>query len=803
MPGSRPDTPELLAPAGGPESLRAAVANGADAVYLGVGEFNARRGAENFDLAGLGEACEFAHLHGVSVYLTANVLVLPGEMSRIVEVVDEAWAAGVDAVIVQDLGLLATARDVLPHVRLHASTQLNAHSAATVEALAEAGVKRVTLAREMSVPRIAAAVEAGRHTGVEVESFVHGALCVCYSGQCLLSSMVGGRSANRGMCAQPCRLPYELFDGAGGRIETPGAHLLSPKDLAGITVLPRLVASGVSALKIEGRMKSPEYVAAVTGVYRAALDRAAADPDSFAVSDGEFGVLSEAFSRGFSEAYLISERGNDMMSYNRPNNRGVFVGRIVESAGQDATVALERPLDAEDTLEVWTSRGRFAQQSGQMLHQGKPAAFAPAGSRVTLTLEKPAAVGDRVFRVRSASLAAAARRTFSAGSTALEIPLDFTVHAVIGQPLTVSVADTAGRVAEASGAVVEPARTRPVSVADVIEHVGRLGNTPYTARTFDVELSAGAGMGFSALHHVRRDALAAYERAVLAPWGERVAARPRLKGRRPRALPLAAEVVLVAGVDSLEAADAVLAAGADEAHLPVVELTGVPGTPRLVPVLGRVAHDGELERSIDAARGSERVSVATLGALARLRDSGAALDAHAALNVANANAVDELARMGASRVWLSPELTLAQLREVAAGSDVPVGVTVAGRTEVMVTEHCILMTEGECDRGCAGCVRRRRSTHLRDRRGYSFPVVTDSNGVSHLYNSVQLDVTHALGDILAAGVSAVRLDLETLGPEDAAAEVRRVREALRRAQAGQPNERVAETTTGHFFRGVS
>lgn len=803
MRGSRPDTPELLAPAGGPESLRAAVANGADAVYLGVGEFNARRGAENFDLAGLREACDFAHLHGVSVYLTANVLVLPGEMARIVEVVDEAWAAGIDAVIVQDLGLLATVRDALPHVRLHASTQLNAHSAATVEALAEAGVKRVTLAREMSVSRIAAAVEAGRHRGVEVESFVHGALCVCYSGQCLLSSMVGGRSANRGMCAQPCRLPYELLDAAGGRIDTPGAHLLSPRDLAGITVLPRLVASGVSALKIEGRMKSPEYVAAVTGVYRAALDRAAADPDSFAVSDGEFGVLSEAFSRGFSEAYLISERGNDMMSYNRPNNRGVFVGRIVESAGQDATVALERPLDAEDTLEVWTSRGRFAQQVGQMLYQGKPAAFAPAGSHVTITLEKPAAAGDRVFRVRSASLAAAARRTFAAGSAALEIPLDFTVHAVIGQPLTVTVTDAAGRVGEAAGSVVEPARTRPVSVADVIEHVGRLGNTPYTARTFDVELSPDAGMGFSALHHVRRDALAAYGRAVLAPWAERVATLPKLKARRPRPMPQGAEVVLVAGVGSREAADAVLAAGADEAHLPVAELAETPAVPGLVPALGRVAHDSELARSVDAARGSERVSVATLGALARLCDTGTTLDAHAALNAANADAVDELARMGASRVWLSPELTLTQIRDVAAGTEVPVGVTVAGRTEVMVTEHCILMAEGECDRRCIDCARRSRTTLLRDRRGYSFPLVTDAGGVSHLYNSVPLDVTHALGDILAAGVSAVRLDLETLGPDEAAAEVCRVREALRRTQAGQRNERVAETTTGHYFRGVS
>ena len=365
--GTRP-APELLAPAGGPEAFRAAVNNGADAVYLGLGSLNARRGAENFTPRTLADACRYAHVRGSKVYLTANVLVLPSEMQSALELVDEAWTAGVDAVIVQDLGLMRALRRVMPYVRIHASTQLNAHNSPTIAELERLGVARVTLARETSIEEIAQFTAQG---AIEVESFVHGALCMCYSGQCLLSSLIGARSANRGMCAQPCRLPYDLTDDARS-LASEGQHLLSPKDLAGISLLPRLVEAGVAALKIEGRMKSPEYVALVTGVYREALDRAIAAPAAFDVRDGERHVLEEAFSRGFTQSYLLGERGNAMMSYRRPNNRGVPLGRVLDVRAGSATIAFELQADAEDTIEFWTASGRFAQRIGEVNTPGRP-----------------------------------------------------------------------------------------------------------------------------------------------------------------------------------------------------------------------------------------------------------------------------------------------------------------------------------------------------------------------------------------------------------------------------------------------
>ena len=222
---------ELLAPAGGPDALRAAVRNGADAVYLGTTELNARRSAENFRLDTLREACDYAHLRGAKVYLTANVVVLQDEMKPALEMVARAWEAGVDAVIVQDLGLMACIQRSLPEVRIHASTQIDAHNSATVAVLQGLGVSRITLARELSVPEIQ---DLASSSGVELESFVHGSLCFSHSGQCLMSSLIGGRSANRGQCAQPCRLPYDLAGPGGVIAEVPGRYLLSPKDLCGI-----------------------------------------------------------------------------------------------------------------------------------------------------------------------------------------------------------------------------------------------------------------------------------------------------------------------------------------------------------------------------------------------------------------------------------------------------------------------------------------------------------------------------------------------------------------------------------------
>lgn len=794
-------TPELLAPAGGRDALVAAAANGADAVYAGLKDLNARRGAPNFTIEELAEATRYAHLRGVRVYLTANIVVLAEEMQRAMTTVDDAWTAGVDAVIVQDLGLLELLSRELPHVRLHASTQMNAHNTASVAALADLGVARVTLARETSVAEIAAMAAS---SGVEVESFVHGALCFCYSGQCLMSSIIGARSANRGLCAQPCRMAYRLVGADGREADCPGEYLLSPRDLAGITLLPQLVASGVAALKIEGRMKRPEYVALVTGVYRAALDRAAADPDGFAVMPAEWATLEEAFNRGFTEGSLSGRRGEERMSWRRPNNRGVLVGRVVTSGGGRATIALDRALDATDTIEVWTSRGRFAQKAGELAVGERNAPHAPAGSRAMLAMEGVASAGDRVFRVVNASLLDAARRTFT-GEERRRVPIDLAVRLKVGEPLSLTATAT-GFSATVTAAEVEPARTKRVTAEEVMEHVGRLGGTPYEASSWSLELDPAAGIGFSSLHAARRAAIEKLDAARLAQWTSRTPARPPAPKLppAPRAAK-SAEPTLVAAVDSLETAHACLAAGADRVLLAVAPSDAVESLPpRVEALLPRIAHDDEMPALLAWADGGD-VTTGNLGLLKALAGQGSPVAADWGLNVVNPWTAEALAGLGARMVWASPELSGRQLAALSESSPLPVGALVFGRLELMVAEHCVIGTGVECARDCAGCARRRRRWMLLDRKGYEFPVTTDASGRTHLYNAVMLDLSRSVRELLDAGLAALRLELHALTAEEAAEATRAWRRVLDDAMAGGPSPLtplVEPATSGHFYRGV-
>ena len=793
-------TVELLAPAGGFDSLRAAVRNGADAVYLGTTDLNARRGAENFTLETLGEACRFAHLRGAKVYLTANVVVLEHEMRAALAMVARAWEAGVDAVIVQDLGLMGAIHGALPEVRIHASTQIDVHNVDAIAAVAELGVSRVTLARELSVPEIAALTAS---SPVELESFVHGSLCFCHSGQCFMSSLVGGRSANRGLCAQPCRLPYDLVDSEGVVAEVPGRYLLSPKDLEGIELLPGLVDAGVAALKIEGRMKSPEYVASVVSVYRAALDRVLAATSDFQVLPAETERLEEAFNRGFTHGYLADIRDDRMMSYTRPNNRGVPLGRVAGTSPGRATIALDRSLESADVIEFWTATGRFAQPAGELGLELGSAAAAPAGERVTIVLEHPVRPGDRVFRVVNAALTEAARRSWQSAEERRPVAVRIGVTLRVGEParLEMTALDTS---VSASGPMVERARTKPITADEVVEHVGRLGGTPYSAEDVSVHVDADAGLGFSVLHRLRAEAVELLDERRLAPWEGRALPRspePPHLAQSPRK---PARPELVVAVLTRAAADACSDAGADRVLLACTARPGTPsGHDALLP---RIVHEAQVPLVVSCAETSDGAAVAgNLGMIRHLGSEGCAVEADWGLNVVNPWSAAALASLGATGVWASPELSGRQLASLVEGSPIPVGVVAAGRLELMIAEHCVMQAAGECDHRCAGCSRRARAWVLRDRKGYEMPVTTDADGRAHVYNAVPLDLSRALPELLSAGVSAIRLDLQSSDTAEASRLTRAWRTRLDAAIKGGPLPEapvIEPSTSAHFFRGL-
>ena len=819
-------------------ALHAAVAGGADAVYLGLETFNARRGADNFTLETLREACDFAHLRGVSVYVTMNTSILPDGVGEALECVRQAYRAGADGFIVQDIGLAAEISRTLPEASLHLSTQMNTHNLAGVRAAARLGAERITLAREVSLDEIALLCAAAAEEGMEVEVFAHGALCVCYSGQCFMSSMIGGRSANRGMCAQACRLPYELQNKALQKsLPSPGDHLLSPQDLCTVDRVDDLVAAGVASLKIEGRMKSPEYVFAVTSVYRKALDAALAKENA-AITDADRDRLTDAFSRGFTTAYLDGKRGNDIMSYQRPNNRGLFLGRVDEVRDGAAYLKSAHALTEGDVLEFWTRKGNGTLTLGPVRTDKKGRYHLPLEGK-TRTVK----AGDRVFRVRSAEAA------FEDDAREPRVPLVGTATLHIGEPLrmefhpaaeadiegaprtTLAVArrlqaafpDGVSGVAE--GAPVEVARTRAVSFDDVAAHIDRLGNTPYQLVNLTIDMDDGVGIGFSALHGVRAAALDVLTEALTAEGHGRTLPRTTPREPLPAARPTGCRVAVT--VTNPACARAAKRAGAHLIYVPALnyrrgeagiagqknaaaEQAGYPkGCIPIMPVADHEAVGGAREAVVDAdvwkyAAAGKPLLAESLGAMERASEEGALLDVGPHVPITNGLSLAVASEFGAARVWLSPELTLRQIEEVAKDAPVELGVLLIGAQELMVTEHCMLMSQGPCDENCAECPRRKSPHVLKDRKGYEFPVVTDAMGRSHLYNAVELDIASSMPELLAAGISSYMVDATLMNAEETAHAVGRAIRALHVAQNdGNAIAKMPNTTSGHLYRGVS
>ena len=866
---------ELLAPAGGPEPFRAALAAGADAIYCGVGnDFNARRNASNFDFDSFEQACRAAHLAGTRVYVTLNVVVRDDELARALALVREASVRGADAFIIQDWGLFELIHKTWPELELHVSTQANVHDARGTAWARKQGAHRVTLSRELSLPEIARISE----EGVELEVFGHGALCFCYSGVCLMSSMAGGRSANRGLCAQPCRLLYKLVDEKGADVSAPGrTRPLCPKDACTAGSVAALMDTGVGSLKVEGRMKAPDYVWSVVGAYREQIDSvlearavgegvAAAAPGlgSTPVSAEVSRRLKRAFNRDFTDAYLRGTSGDELMSYERSNNRGQLVGEVLSSSGtqvqrkdgrgnlhadprQDkrrarcaVVVRVDEPVGAGDLLELRPDDDPDSFLTAQVTQD------VPAGGTVECKVARPMPVGCPVRVIRSKAAhdgadAALCREVSRKRKVAVR------VVARLGEPFRVELAcvDGPNGLAElphasAEGFVVEPARTKAVGRDELVEHVGRMGSSAFEPVSFEVELDEGCGMGFSAVHKVRAAACEALERAILAPYAVRAEALAPVPGKAE--LAAAAKDVLVAGqpvpadatvasaaptapaepeicviAPSPQVARAAVAAGATRVYATSdalaasspFEPAGVPGAPDPAWPEGTVAILDEVCREPDHARldpwvaQGVSVAVGNVSELALAAERGARPEVRGCIPVHNACALAKLEAAGAAGVWLSCELTLAEVTKLAPQATVPVGLVVSGRVRVMTSEHCVLQAADKCVHDCARCALRRRQLSLKDKDGRLLPVRTDVHGRSRIYDAAPLDLTPQVGELVAAGVSRLAVDATLLDEDQATRAVRRLADAVAAVRNGKkPAPREKGATSGHLFWGI-
>lgn len=472
---------ELLAPAGSPESLLAAVASGADAVYLGLDRYSARVSAENFTKGNLREYIEHCHIHGVKTYLTLNTLVFNDELQDVYETALFAYNNGIDAVIIQDMGLVSILKQLVPDLEIHASTQLSINNRSGVEYLNSAGFSRVILAREMNMGDIKAASS----TEVKTEVFVHGARCYSYSGQCLMSSMLGGRSGNRGSCAQPCRLPYALL--ADNTEILMKGHLLSLKDTSYIDMLYELKNAGISALKIEGRMKTPEYVAAITSIYRKYLD---IDSD-YEVSQEDADDIMKAFNReGFSKGALSESVGKNEFSRDSVSNSGFPVGKVVKINEKGSFVTFSTEIDKSDGLKI----GQEGCYAGRDMSVSKPEFLPLKGN-----------LNDIVYRTKDIAF----NKKYKPGKVLAEsvrVPVASRINVLLNQPLYFSVSDYEGNKVQAySNAIVESALSGGTSCERIKNQFLKTGSTPYEITDVEFNCDENVYIKISDINDLRRE----------------------------------------------------------------------------------------------------------------------------------------------------------------------------------------------------------------------------------------------------------------------------------------------------------
>ncbi len=524
--------PELLAPAGNWDCAKAAVENGADAIYFGLDRFNARMRAENFTEADLPQLMTFLHQRGVKGYVTVNTLIFPKELAEAQQYLRTIIAAGVDAVIVQDIGICRLIRHLSPDFPIHASTQMTITSAAGVEFAKSLGCQLVVLARECSLQEINKIQQqiAQQETSLPLEVFVHGALCVAYSGQCLTSEALGGRSANRGECAQACRMPYDLIaDGEVVNLKE-RKYLLSPQDLAGLDVLPDLVKSGVTCLKIEGRLKAPEYVANVTRVYRQALDRVMEELERpnpllpgreggiktpLSVSERGWGRgqtdqehynLEMAFSRGLYTGWFGGINNQELVHARFGKKRGVYLGEVSRIHNEQVTVKLEAPVKPGDGIVFDCGHPEAKEEGGRVyavVSKGKETML--TFGRNDLNLRR-VHIGDRIWKTSDPELDKQLRQSFAGENPQFQRPIDLEVYGEVGQALIAIARDQLGNIVQVESAIsLVDAHTKPLDTDRLQEQFGRLGNTPFCLGQLTNHLNGAIMLPVSELNRMRRE----------------------------------------------------------------------------------------------------------------------------------------------------------------------------------------------------------------------------------------------------------------------------------------------------------
>ncbi|GLX70921.1 U32 family peptidase [Paenibacillus glycanilyticus] len=785
---------ELLAPAGDWDCMRAAVANGADAIFFGVEKFNARARANNFRSEELPEIMAFLHTYGVKGFLTFNILVFEDELRDAKQLIEMCINAGVDAVIVQDLGLVKMIRELSPDFPIHGSTQMTITSPEAVEFTKPFGMERVVLGRENNLKQIK---KIGEQAKLPMEVFVHGALCVSYSGQCLTSEMWGGRSANRGECAQACRLPYDLM--VDGEHQPMGdvAYLLSPKDLAAIDLIPELIQAGVTSFKIEGRLKSPEYVANVVSKYRRAIDSYFAG-DLTGPSKEEVRELQQSFSRGFTHGFLTGTNNKQLVDGTFPKSRGVYLGRVERILRDAVTIRLEAPLKRGDGIVFDAGDPTKKEEGGRVYdlrrHGQKIEGEAQEGTLLELVAGRndvdlrKVHVGDKIWKTNDPALDKRLRATFETEKPYRVFPLQLKVTGTLGEPLRTWWTDVQKGVTVSveSELMLEQANKRPMDAALLEDQLGRLGGTLYQLDQLEVELEGDLIVPVRELNRMRREAVEKltgerpkppiYVKHMIDPLGDASAAADNDKVKPAKQQ--VAQPRLTALCRNLEQVEAAVQMDVEmiycdfefikqfPAAIEVARAAGKPialATPRIHMPGENGYHANILKLQPDA------VLIRNTGALyyylrARAENPGKPfpkLIGDFSLNVANHKAVEVFADSGLDLITPSYDLNIQQMVDMLEQSDTSrLEVVIQQHLPMFHTEHCVyctFMSEGTDYTNCGRPCEDHRAS-LQDRIGMSHPVRVDEGCRNTVYNAIEQSGAEYIRNFLELGVPSYRVE---------------------------------------------
>ena len=700
---------ELLSPVGNMESLYMAVKYGADAVYLAGKKYGARSFAENFTEEEIINAVKYCHLYGVKIYITVNTIVYNNEIINFLKYIDFLYKNNVDALIMQDIGMISIVRKNYPDFEIHASTQMHNNNQETVKLLEKLGIKRVVMARELSLDEID-----NIKTPLEKEIFVHGALCVCYSGCCLFSSIKNNRSANRGECVASCRLKYFLEEN-GSLINKSPKYLLSMKELNNINNIPKIIDKGINSLKIEGRMKSPEYVGFITKLYREAID-CYYNNKKYKISESDLTDLKSLYNRDFTNGYLFNKYGSDVMNIDAPNHMGSHLGKVIEVNKKMVKIKLDRDINQEDGIRFLNSNkgmiiNKLYNKKNLLVSSLKKGDIAIIDNKIGF--EKL----DEVNKTIDKKLIIDIKNVED-----IKIDVDIKIIAKSGEKLKIIIKDNDNNVVEKHDFLVEESINRPVSKNDIIKQISKLGNTPFKLNSIDIDMDQNIFIQNKNLNEIRRMAITELKEIRENKKIKREYIEFNVRTKK-QIIERKNINVLVRNECQLKAA---ISCSVDNIYITDYELYKKYKRENVYYVLPRIIYN--YEEYI-----GENLLVRELGSINKYSENNSVVSDYT-LNIINNDGIDIISNLGVNRVCLSPEVNINDIDRSNYNSEV----LVYGRLELMVTKYCIPnMIINKDNKSCNLCYKNKY--HLKDEFGNIYPILHD-NHISTIFDSENINL---------------------------------------------------------------